>query len=83
MPATFAITPTLPQDLPPTDNAPPPQIRHIQLGPPTAVQLTIHRLHRLGYAEAIHWTQLLALPDNQLILRAAPEDVISLLRQRA
>lgn len=82
MPATFAITPTLPQDLPTADNAPPPQIRHILLGSPTAVQLTIHRLHRLGYSEALHWTQLLALPDNQLIVRASPEDVISLLRQR-
>ena len=58
-------------------------IRHILLGRPSAIRQTIHLLHNLRYVETGHWSPLIEVPDNRLILTPDPGDVISLLTKRA
>ena len=53
-------------------------VKHILVGSPVAVQHTIHRLHQLGYAEAIEWARPLRI-DEPLHITPAPGDVISVL----
>ena len=53
-------------------------VKHILIGSPVAVQHTIHRLHQLGYAEAIEWARPLRI-DEPLNITPAPGDVISVL----
>ena len=57
-------------------------IRHILLGPPSNIRQTIHLLHNLRYVETSQWSPLIDVPDNRLILRPAPDDVISMLVRR-
>ncbi|MEO0349981.1 MAG: hypothetical protein AAF282_08030 [Cyanobacteria bacterium P01_A01_bin.15] len=76
------VPPLLPADfsavLPTGDS-----IRHILLGSPSSIRQTIHLLHNLRYVETGHWSPLIEVPDNRLILTPDPGDVISLLTKRA
>jgi hypothetical protein len=52
-------------------------VKHLLIGAPPAVRITIHRLHVLGYAEAGDWSTLLALPDQPIVITPKPGDVMS------
>jgi hypothetical protein len=73
-------TPPLPSDslmLPELPEREP--IRHLLIGSPAAVQLTIHRLHTLHYVDAGLWSPAIALPPEQLILTLHPGEVMRVL----
>lgn len=73
-------TPQLAPKLAPDGTPPKEHIRHILLGSPSAIRQTIHRLHRLHYAEPILWTPVLTL-DEPLTLSPAQGEAMSLLRK--
>jgi hypothetical protein len=54
-------------------------IKHLLIGAPPAVRITIHRLHVLGYADAGDWSTLLVLPDQLIVITPKPGDAMSLL----
>jgi hypothetical protein len=56
-------------------------IRHLLIGSPTAVQLTIHRLHVLHYADAGLWSPAIALVGEQLMLSLNSGEVMRVLVQ--
>jgi hypothetical protein len=61
---------------------PPPEqepIRHLLIGSPAAVGLTIHQLHRLQYVEAGLWSPAIALVGEQLLLSLNPGEVMRVL----
>jgi hypothetical protein len=61
---------------------PPPErepIRHLLIGSPAAVGLTIHHLHILHYADAGLWSPAIALSSEQLILTLHPGEVMRVL----
>ena len=71
----------LPADLSvtlPTGNS----IRHILLGRPGDIRQTIHLLHNLRYVETSHWSPLIEVPEQRLILRPEPDEMISMLVRR-
>ncbi|MBE9065616.1 hypothetical protein IQ260_03010 [Leptolyngbya cf. ectocarpi LEGE 11479] len=57
-------------------------IRHILLGHPSYIRQTIHLLHNLRYVETSQWSPQIEIPDNRLILRPEPEEMISMLVRR-
>ncbi|ESA39057.1 hypothetical protein N836_29325 [Leptolyngbya sp. Heron Island J] len=57
-------------------------IRHILLGHPSHIRQTIHLLHNLRYTETSQWSPLIEVPENRLILRPLPDEVISMLVRR-
>ena len=78
---TPPVSPALPADfsfLP----GPGSTIRHILLGHPSTIRQTIHLLHNLRYIETSQWSPLIQVPDNRLILRPTPDEVISMLVRR-
>lgn len=62
-PATTATTsPATPPPLPPSssgDRPDPDSVQHMLFGSPTAIRKTIKDLHKLHYAEATAWSQLM------------------------
>jgi hypothetical protein len=69
-------------DRSPTHPEPPPErepIRHLLIGSPAAVGLTIHQLHRLQYADAGLWSPAIALSSEQLVLTLHPGEVMRVL----
>lgn len=58
-------------------------IKHLLIGAPPIVRLTIHELHVRGYAEATAWSSFLPLPledeGRSLIITPNPGDVMSTL----
>jgi hypothetical protein len=69
-------------DRSPTHPEPPPEqepIRHLLIGSPAAVGLTIHQLHRLQYVEAGLWSPAIALVGEQLLLSLNPGEVMRVL----
>ncbi|MEM7066321.1 MAG: hypothetical protein AAF572_24530 [Cyanobacteria bacterium P01_B01_bin.77] len=75
------VPPNLPADF--SSSLPPSSfIRHILLGPPDHIRQTIHLLHNLRYVETSQWSPLIEVPDNRLLLRPQPDDVISMLVRR-
>jgi hypothetical protein len=56
-------------------------IRHLLIGLPAAVQLTIHRLHVLHYADAGLWSPAIALVGEQLMLSLNSGEVMRVLVQ--
>lgn len=54
-------------------------LRHLLLGSPQAVSLTIHQLHRLQYAEAGLWSTHLRIPDHDLIVTPHDGEVLTTL----
>ena len=78
---TPSVSPALPADfsiLP----GPGSSIRHILLGHPGNIRQTIHLLHNLRYVETGQWSPLIEVPEQQLILRPEPDEVISMLVRR-
>ena len=57
-------------------------IRHILLGRPGHIRQTIHLLHNLRYVETSQWSPLIEVPEQKLILRPEPDEVISMLLRR-
>lgn len=57
-------------------------IRHILLGYPDDIRQTIHLLHNMRYVETSQWSPLLEVPDQRLILRPVPDEMISMLVRR-
>ena len=56
-------------------------IRHLLIGSPTAVGLTIHRLHVLQYVDAGLWSPAIALTSNPLVLSLNPGEIMRVLVQ--
>jgi hypothetical protein len=54
-------------------------IRHLLIGSPAAVGLTIHHLHVLDYADAMLWSPAIALSQEQLVLTLNPGEVMRIL----
>ena len=54
-------------------------LRHLLIGSSNVVQLTIHRLHNLGYAEASLWSPAIAFSGNPLVLTLNPHEVMRVL----
>ena len=54
-------------------------IRHLLIGSPAAVGLTIHQLHRLQYADAGLWSPAIALSSEHLVLTLNPGEVMRVL----
>ena len=80
-PSGIQVSPSLSADFSgslPTGGA----IRHILLGHPDYIRQTIHLLHNLRYVETRQWSLLIEVPDNRLILRPQPDEVISMLVRR-
>jgi hypothetical protein len=73
----LAIAPHLPCPLQPRGDHLP--IRHLLIGSPDVVQLTIHRLHNLGYAEADLWSPAIARSGKPLVLTLNPNEVMRVL----
>lgn len=53
-------------------------VKHVLIGQPIAVDHTIYRLQRLGYADAHEWAPPLPIGEP-LLVTPAPGDVISVL----
>jgi hypothetical protein len=81
----LSVSPAIPQledgDRSPAQLEPPGRepIRHLLIGSPAAVGLTIHRLHILQYADAGLWSPAIALSQEQLILTLDPGKVMRVL----
>ena len=60
--------------IPAAGSSPTEPLRHMLFGSPSAVQMTIQQLHRLGYAEPNDWSQL--LPTGR------PNEVMAILTKR-
>ena len=57
-------------------------IRHILLGRAGDIRQTIHLLHNLRYVETGQWSPLIEVPEQRLILRPGPDEMISMLVRR-
>ena len=80
-PSGTPVPPSLPADF--SSSLPPGgSIRHILLGHPDHIRQTVHLLHNLRYVETSQWSPFIEVPDNRLILRAHPDEVISMLVRR-
>lgn len=78
---TPLVSPTLPTNFSGLPN-PGSRIRHILLGHPDHIHQTIHLLHNLRYVETSQWSPIIEVPDNRLILRPDPDEMISMLMRR-
>ena len=72
------VSPDLPADFS-SSLSPGGAIRHILVGRPSHIRQTIHLLHNLRYVEASQWSPLIEVPEQRLILRPEPDDMISML----
>lgn len=78
-------TPEVSTALPENFSVPPgpgSSIRHILLGHPGNIRQTIHLLHNLRYVETSQWSPLIEVPEQRLILRPGPDEMISMLVRR-
>ena len=71
LPADFSLLPS-----------PGSTVRHILLGHPSSIRQTIHLLHNLRYVETSQWSPLIEVPENRLVLRPEPDEVLSMLVRR-
>jgi hypothetical protein len=67
------------RSVPQPENSEREPIRHLLIGSPVAVQLTIHHLHILDYADAMLWSPAIALSQEQLVLKLNPGEVMRVL----
>ncbi|NEP17908.1 MAG: hypothetical protein F6J97_13555 [Leptolyngbya sp. SIO4C1] len=58
-------------------------LRHILLGSPERVRQTIHQLHNLRYVEALQWSRIQAIPNNQIVITPNAGEVMSILVRAA
>jgi hypothetical protein len=82
LPLSPTMSPLGDGDRSPTHPEPPPErepIRHLLIGSPAAVGLTIHQLHRLQYVDAGLWSPAIALSQEQLVLTLQPGEVMRIL----
>ena len=78
---TPQVSPALPTEFS-MPSGPGSSIRHILLGHPGHIRQTIHLLHNLRYVETSQWSPLIEVPEQKLILRPEPDEVISMLVRR-
>ena len=57
------------------------RLRLYLVGSKTHTQQTIDRLHLLGYAERFEWSQVIPIPENGLVIRPDPGDVLRYLQR--
>lgn len=57
------------------------RLRLYLVGSKAGTRSTIDSLHILGYAERIEWSQVIALPENSLVIRPDPGDVLRYLQR--
>ena len=57
------------------------RFRHFLVGTQADTQDAIDRLHRLGYAERIEWSRIIAIPENGIVIRPDPGDVLRYLQR--
>lgn len=74
-------TPT-PSTPPPTTRYPKRRLRHYLVGSPTATQNAIDRLYLLGYRDRSAWSHTVDIPENSLLIRPDPGDVLRYSQQR-
>ena len=79
LPSAMAVLPLLPEN-PPEQ----PRRRRLRLylvGSKEDTQRAIDHLHLLGYAERIEWSRVIAIPENGLVIRPDPGDVLRYLQR--
>ena len=79
LPSAMAAQPLLPEN-PPEQ----PRRRRLRLylvGSKEDTQRAIDHLHLLGYAERIEWSRVIAIPENGLVIRPDPGDVLRYLQR--
>ncbi|HEY9735177.1 MAG TPA: hypothetical protein V6D06_02805 [Trichocoleus sp.] len=72
--------------LPPASEPPSAQPRRKRLrlylvGSEDDTQSAIDSLHVLGYAERFEWSKVIAIPDNGVVIRPDPDDVLRYLQR--
>ena len=60
----------------PMDHSKQRRLRHYLVGSPTDTQHAIDRLHRLGYLDRLNWIHTIEIPENGLIIRPDPGEVL-------
>ena len=79
LPSAMAAQSLLPEN-PPEQ----PRRRRLRLylvGSKEDTQRAIDHLHLLGYAERIEWSRVIAIPENGLVIRPDPGDVLRYLQR--
>ncbi|MBD2260259.1 hypothetical protein [Pseudanabaena sp. FACHB-2040] len=57
------------------------RLRLYLVGSETAIQGAINSLHLLGYAEQFEWSHVIDIPENGLLIRPDPSDVLRYLQR--
>ena len=57
------------------------RLRLYLVGSKEDTQRAIDHLHLLGYAEHIEWSRVIAIPENGLVIRPDPGDVLRYLQR--
>ena len=57
------------------------RLRLYLVGSEEDTQRAIYHLHLLGYAERIEWSRVIAIPENGLVIRPDPGDVLRYLQR--
>ena len=57
------------------------RLRLYLVGSKEDTQRAIDHLHLLGYAERIEWSRVIAIPENGLVIRPDPGDVLRYLQR--
>ena len=57
------------------------RLRLYLVGSEEDTQRAIDHLHLLGYAERIEWSRVIAIPENGLVIRPDPGDVLRYLQR--
>ncbi|MGD1858937.1 MAG: hypothetical protein ACFB0E_03080 [Leptolyngbyaceae cyanobacterium] len=68
----------------PANDAQPRQHKRLRLylvGSAADTQQTIHYLHTGGRIERIHWSRMIAVPENGILIRRDPGDVLRYLQR--
>ena len=52
------------------------RLRHYLVGSREDTQYAIDRLHQLGYLDRFNWSHVIEIPENGLIIRPDPGDVL-------
>ncbi|MBD0336709.1 MAG: hypothetical protein ICV62_14570 [Cyanobacteria bacterium Co-bin13] len=82
----FLPSPLVEAAQPPASELPPVQPRRRRLrlylvGSESDTQSAIDSLHHLGYAERFEWSRVISIPENGLLIRPNPGDVLRYLQR--
>ncbi|HEY9878461.1 MAG TPA: hypothetical protein V6D29_08395 [Leptolyngbyaceae cyanobacterium] len=82
----FLPSPLVEGAQPPASVHPPEQLRRRRLrlylvGSEADTQGAIDSLHLLGYAERFEWSRVISIPENGLVIRPDPGDVLRYLQR--